>query len=80
LEQGALNGIARDILSRLFDFMVRDIAGAAVQIYDLHNSRDDRRAYCREIAMVRAQGDRKQYDRGRETYAGSLNGEYEMNR
>lgn len=79
LEQCALSNIDHNIINQMFDFMVRDFAGFALQIYGMHNTRDEQRKFCKEIMLIKAQGDTVQYDRVWETYVASLNGEYEMN-
>ncbi|MEW6334906.1 MAG: acyl-CoA dehydrogenase family protein, partial [Thermodesulfobacteriota bacterium] len=43
LEQAALDKVDRDIINQVFDFMVRDFARFALQIYGNHGSRDDQR-------------------------------------
>ena len=80
LEQCALSNIDSDIVNQMFDFMVSDFAGFALQIYGMHNTKDEQRAYCKEIMLIKSQGDTAQYDRVWETYVASLNGEYAMNR
>jgi acyl-CoA dehydrogenase len=79
LEQAELSRIDPDIINQIFDFMVRDFARFALQIYGMHNTRDDQRAYCSMIMMLKAQGDGDQYDRIWEKYLFPLNGEYAMN-
>jgi acyl-CoA dehydrogenase len=79
LEQVAFDKIDVDIVNQIFDFMVRDFALFALQIYGLHNTTDAQRAYCRDIMLIKAQGDEAQYNRVWEKYVFPLNGEYTMN-
>ncbi len=79
LEQCELSGIDSDIVNQVFDFMVRDFSRFALQIYGMDNTKDEQRAFCREIMLIKAQGDAAQYDRVWTKYVEPLNGEYEMN-
>jgi hypothetical protein len=45
----------------------------------MHNTKDDQRAYCKEIMLIKAQGDDAQYNRIWKEYVYALNGEYAMN-
>ncbi|MCK7514132.1 MAG: hypothetical protein MZV70_65715 [Desulfobacterales bacterium] len=44
-------------INQIFDFMVRDFARFALQIYGMHNTKDEQRAYCKDIMLIKAQGD-----------------------
>ena len=79
LEQAQLEHLDPDILNQIFDFMVRDFARFALQIYGLPNTRDEQRAFCQEIMLVRPAGDEAQYQRVWERVVLPLNGEYAMN-
>ncbi|MBN1381899.1 MAG: acyl-CoA dehydrogenase [Deltaproteobacteria bacterium] len=79
LEQAAFNNVDPDIVNQIFDFMVRDFARFALQIYGMHNSTDAQRVYCKDIMFIKAQGDDAQYTRVWEKYVFPLNGEYAMN-
>lgn len=79
LEQVAFDKIDVDIVNQIFDFMVRDFARFALQIYGMHNTTDAQRAYCKDIMLINAQGDEAQYNRVWEKYVFPLNGEYVMN-
>jgi acyl-CoA dehydrogenase len=79
LEQARIDGLDPDILNQIFDFMVRDFARFALQIYGMSNTRDEQREYCREIMLIRPAGDEGQYQRVWEKYVYPLNGEYAMN-
>ena len=79
LEQAGFERLDRDITNQIFDFMVRDFAGFALQIYGMHNAKDEQRAFCREIMLIKAVGDDAQYHRLWEKYVFPLNGEYQMN-
>ena len=79
LEQAQLEHLDPDILNQIFDFMVRDFARFALQIYGLPNCRDEQRIFCREIMLIRPAGDAAQYRRVWEKVVLPLNGEYAMN-
>jgi len=79
LEQAQLEHLDPDILNQIFDFMVRDFARFALQIYGLPTTREEQRAFCREIMLVRPAGDEAQYRRVWEKHVLPLNGEYAMN-
>jgi len=44
----------------------------------MHNTKEDQRAYCKDIMLIKGQGDDAQYDRGWQKYVAVLNGEYAM--
>lgn len=79
LEQAKFDNIDPDVLNQIFDFMVRDFARFALQIYGMHNTKDEQRAYCKEIMLIKAAGDDAQYERVWNKYVFALNGEYAMN-
>ncbi|MFO7600489.1 MAG: acyl-CoA dehydrogenase family protein [Candidatus Desulfacyla sp.] len=79
LEQAKLENVEPDIINQIFDFMVRDFAGFALQIYGNHNTRDEQRPFCKEIMLTKAVLDHAQYQRVWETYVIALDGEYAMN-
>ena len=79
LEQAGFDDLDRDIVNQVFDFMVRDFAKFALQIYGMHNSKEDQRAFCREIMLIKAMANEAQYNRVWEKYVFPLNGEYQMN-
>ena len=79
LEQAKFDQLDPDIVNQIFDFMVRDFARFALQIYGMHNTREDQRDYCRQIMLIKAQGDEAQYNRVWKEYVYPLNGEYAMN-
>jgi acyl-CoA dehydrogenase len=79
LEQAGFDDLDRDIVNQVFDFMVRDFAKFALQIYGMHNSKEDQRAFCREIMLIKAIANDAQYNRVWEKYVFPLNGEYQMN-
>jgi acyl-CoA dehydrogenase len=79
LEQAKFDNVDPDIINQIFDFMVRDFARFALQIYGTHNTKDEQRAYCKDIMLIKAQGDDAQYNRVWGKYVFSLNGEYAMN-
>jgi hypothetical protein len=59
--------------------MVRDFARFALQIYGIHTTKDEQRAYCRDIMLIRSQANDAQYNRIWKEYVFPLNGEYIMN-
>jgi len=79
LEQSELDRIDPDVINQIFDFMVRDFAGFALQIYGMHGTRDEQRVFCKEIMLIRAVPAAEQSRRIWESYVLSLNGEYRMN-
>jgi acyl-CoA dehydrogenase len=79
LEQAGIENLDWDILNQIFDFMVRDFSSFALQIYGRHNTKDEQRAFCKEILLIKAVGDEAQYGRVWEKYVLALNGEYQMN-
>jgi len=79
LEQANFDNIDPDILNQIFDFMVRDFALFALQIYFNHNTKDEQRAFCKEIMLIKPVANPKQHNRVWEKYVFALNGEYEMN-
>jgi acyl-CoA dehydrogenase len=79
LEQAKLEDVEPDIINQIFDFMVRDFAGFALQIYGNHNTRDEQRPFCEEIMIIKAVPDNAQYQRIWEKYLIALDGEYAMN-
>jgi len=79
LEQAGISGVDSDIVNQVFDFMVRDFAQFAMQIYGNHNSKDTQRDYCVKIMLIKAVPSPEQYDTVWEQYVSVLNGEYAMN-
>lgn len=79
LEQCELSNMDADIINQIFEFMIRDFSRFALQIYGMDNTKDEQRAYCTKIMMIKAQGDAAQYDRVWKKYVAPLSGEYEMN-
>ncbi|HQP32331.1 MAG TPA: acyl-CoA dehydrogenase, partial [Deltaproteobacteria bacterium] len=79
LEQAQFDKTDKDIINQIFDFMVRDFAHFALQIYGNHGSTDEQRAYCTKIMLIKAVADPEQYERVWRTYVAVLNGEYAMN-
>jgi len=79
LEQAAFDKVDTDIINQIFDFMVRDFSRFALQIYGMSNTTDQQRAYCKEIMLIRSQGDDAQYNKVWKEYVFALNGEYAMN-
>ncbi|MGB5218571.1 MAG: acyl-CoA dehydrogenase family protein [Smithella sp.] len=78
LEQADYDKVDEDIINQIFDFMVRDFSRFALQIYGMHNTKDEQRAYCKEIMLIKSQGDEAQYNKIWQNYVYVLNGEYAM--
>jgi acyl-CoA dehydrogenase len=79
LEQASISGIDSAILNQMFDFMVRDFAQFAMQIYVNHSSKDAQRDYCVKIMLIKAVPNSEQYNSVWEQYVSVLDGEYAMN-
>jgi acyl-CoA dehydrogenase len=79
LEQAAISEVDSDIVNQMFDFMVRDFAQFAMQIYGNHGSKDAQRDYCVKIMLIKGVPSPEQYNRVWEQYVSVLNGEYAMN-
>jgi len=54
LEQAKLDNVDTDIINQIFDFMVRDFAGFALQIYGNHSTKHEQREYCTKIMLIKA--------------------------
>jgi len=80
LEQVGIGEVDSDIVNQMFDFMVRDFAQFAMQIYGNHSSKDTQRDYCVKIMLIKAVPSPEQYNRVWERYVSVLNGEYAMNK
>ena len=78
LEQTAFDKVDTDVINQIFDFMVRDFARFALQIYGMHNTKEEQCAYCKEIMLIKSQGDDAQYKKIWQNYVYALNGEYAM--
>ncbi|MFY9397599.1 MAG: acyl-CoA dehydrogenase family protein [Desulfomonilia bacterium] len=79
LEQAQIDKTDPRILNQIFDFMVRDFAHFALQIYGNHRTREEQREYFMNIMHIRAVPDEGQYDGVWKDYVSVLSGEYEMN-
>ena len=79
LEQAKFDKVDADVINQIFDFMVRDFSRFALQIYGMHNTKEEQRAYCKEIMLIKSQGDDAQYNGIWQKYVYALNGEYAMN-
>jgi acyl-CoA dehydrogenase len=79
LEQTKFDEVDQDIINQVFDFMVRDFAHFALQIYGNHGSQDTQREYCAQIMLIKAVPNPEQYNKVWEKYVYVLNGEYAMN-
>ena len=78
LEQAKFDNMDLDIINQIFDFMVRDFAHFALQIYGNHTTKDEQRAYCTKIMLIKAVPNPEQYNKIWEKYVFALNGEYAM--
>jgi len=78
LEQAGYMEMDPDIINQIFDFMVRDFARFALQIFDTHSTREEQRGYCRDIMLIRPVADPEQYTRVWDKYVAVLNGAYQM--
>ena len=63
LEQAKFDEVDQDIINQIFDFMIRDFAHFALQIYGNHGSHDTQREYCAQIMLIKAVPNPEQYDR-----------------
>jgi acyl-CoA dehydrogenase len=79
LEQARIDKVEDDLLNQIFDFMVRDFAHFALQIYGNHATKDEQRAFCTKIMQIKPAPAPDQYNRVWENYVSILNGEYAMN-
>ncbi len=79
LEQAKFEEVDQDIINQVFDFMVRDFAHFALQIYGNHGSQDTQREYCAQIMLIKAAPNPEQYNKVWKKYVYVLNGEYAMN-
>ena len=79
LAQAKFDGLDADILNQIFDFMVRDFAHFALQIYGNHTTNDEQRTYCTKIMLIKAVANPEQYNKVWEKYVATLSGEYAMN-
>jgi len=79
LEQATFDSVDPGIVNQIFDFMVRDFAHFALQIYGNHSTKDEQRAYCTKIMLIKAVPNPEQYGKIWEEYVSALNGEYAMN-
>jgi acyl-CoA dehydrogenase len=79
LEQAKFDNMDPDVINQIFDFMVRDFSHFALQIYGNHSTKDEQRAFCKEIMLIKAVPNPEQYNKVWEKYVISLNGEYAMN-
>jgi acyl-CoA dehydrogenase len=78
LEQAKFDGLDPDVLNQIFDFMIRDFAHFALQIYGNHTTTDEQRAYCTKIMLIKAIANPEQYNKVWEKYVATLSGEYAM--
>ncbi|NMD41056.1 MAG: acyl-CoA dehydrogenase [Deltaproteobacteria bacterium] len=79
LEQAQFDKVDGDVINQIFDFMVRDFAHFALQIYGNHNTTDEQREFCTKIMHIKAAANPEQYNKVWEKYVSVLNGEYTMN-
>ncbi len=80
LEQAQIDGWESAGVDQIFDFMVRDFARFALQIYDVPSTKAEQRLLCSEIMLVRPVPDAAAYDKVWREYVAVLDGEYAMNK
>jgi len=56
LEQAKLDNIDPDIINQIFDFRCGTFPGFALQIYGVHNTKDEQRAFCKDIMLIKSEG------------------------
>ncbi len=79
LEQASLEKVDTEIVNQVYDFMVRDFALFALQIYGMHATREEQRGFCREIMLIKAVAAPEQVQRIWKERVLTLKGEYRMN-
>jgi acyl-CoA dehydrogenase len=77
LENAPVYGVDDDLLDQIFDFMVRDMAKYALQLYSQPSSTELQMACCQRM-IGKAVHDQARYDRVWERYVAVLSGQYEM--
>jgi acyl-CoA dehydrogenase len=78
LENARIYGIDDDLLDQIFEFMVRDVSGFALQLLSQPSSNDVQMAKCREM-MRKPAHDPERYERVWDTHVKTLDGAYTMN-
>ncbi len=78
LENARIYDIDEDLLDQIFEFMVRDVSEAALQLLAQPSSNDAQMARCREMLRKPAH-DAARYDRTWSRHVESLDGAYTMN-
>ncbi len=78
LENSAIYEIDDDVLDQIFDFMVRDFSGFALQLYCKPSSTPQQMDYCLKM-IKRPAVDEARYQRVWDNYVYPLKGMYEMN-
>lgn len=79
LEQAQIDGWESAIVDQVFDFMVRDFARFALQIYEVPSTKAEQSSLCSQIMLVRPVPDAAAYDKVWREYVAVLDGEYAMN-
>ncbi len=77
LENARLVDIDEDLLDQIFEFMVRDVSEAALQLLGQPSSNDEQIARCREM-MRRPRHDAPRYERVWSRHVETLDGAYAM--
>jgi acyl-CoA dehydrogenase len=78
LENARLYAIDDDLLDQIFEFMVRDVSGFALQLLSQPSSNDVQMARCREM-MRKPVHDAERYERVWNAHVKLLDGAYAMN-
>jgi len=78
LENARLYDIDDDLLDQIFEFMVRDVSGFALDLMGQPGSNDAQIAACREM-MHKPERDPERYERVWNRHVKALDGAYEMN-
>ena len=78
LENTRLYGVDDDLLDQIFEFMVRDVSGYALDLMGQPGSNDVQIAACREM-MRKPERDAERYERVWHQHVEALDGVYEMN-
>jgi len=78
LENARLYPVGDDLLDQIFEFMVRDVSGHALELLGQPSSNDEQIARCREMIRKPAH-DPDRYDRVWTSQVATLDGAYAMN-
>ncbi|MBN1656588.1 MAG: acyl-CoA dehydrogenase [Deltaproteobacteria bacterium] len=79
LEEAQIENWDSAVIDQIFDFMVRDFARFALQIYDVPSTTEQQLALCSEIMHTRPVPNNTEYEKVWREYVAVLDGEYTMN-